>query len=335
MYHVNAKDLTVYPKSGNLNVRKQPATTAPLLKTIASGKTAGITTGNYEQKTDGYWFEITGKGWVRQDVVKFKNNQTGQFVNVNFHTTSTSKTNTTGEVTEAEAKKRMDAMFENDRKTFASLSKSNAYLAALKAKGVNTSNYEKRIIEVANSYTKRQQEINNHKNLKAERSSVLSKVAEKASWLWSKVTGIFSGTETEEELGFAFAVLIPIIVPVIKWAAIAISSYFLYKAFKPGVEQSHVDLKKSEELEQALSTLNPEQRKKVEKDIQTQIDTAYSEGKSNGSSLSSFLKTAQTIAVIAGGAYLFKKFVLDKKKMQAPLTPSKGENKTNYSKTIH
>lgn len=321
-YTVKMKDVHIYPKGSTLNVRKQPATTAAVLKKVNAGQKAGITTGNWERKEDNfYWFELVGGGWVRQDVITLKN-AAGTVLNLTFNS-NTTNTNET-QISDAEAKKRMDVMFANDRTIFGHLNKSNAYVAALKAKGVNTANYEKKLVELASSYTKRQQEVNNHQNIKTERSGVLSKVAEGASWLWGKVTSIFSGTEEEaDNLGIA-PIIIAVIVPVIKWACVAISAYFLYKAFKPSVEQSHIDLKQSEELEKALSTLNPEERQKVEKDIQGQIDLAYNKGKSEGSSLSSFLSTAKTLALIAGGVYLFKKFVLDKKKAQAPANAIKG-----------
>lgn len=244
---------SVYPRNGAVNVRRDSSTTAPVLNQYPREIKIGTYTGTSEKKVDGTWLKLSilgGYGWVRSDVVIVVN--------------PTAKTPTKQEIDGV-----VQQLQKSDEEIFHTLLRALPLMQAAKAKGVNVAAHETKYKDLYNRFSVRQTAMKESTALKCQtgvRKTYEAMRDKMASWL-----GIHGIGEP-----FTLATCV-ILVAVGVGASVAV-----YYVFKPKYDESSKDLVISSDLEKALSTLSPEVRETVVKDLEKQVDDAYNQGKTDG-----------------------------------------------------
>ena len=128
---------------------------------------------------------------------------------------------------------------------------------------------------------------------------------------WNKAYSVYKRLLSNiSGIGVAPVVIGAVVVAI---AAVAgVSAYAIYQALKPKYDASVTDLKQSDELKLALSTLTADQQNKVVEDLEKQIDDAYNEGRKDAA-FSGAWAVIKPLAFAAAGWYLIQLFI-DKQK---------------------
>lgn len=148
----------------------------------------------------------------------------------------------------------------------------------------------------------RQQELETSTYLKCK--TAFESAWDKAYSVYKRLLSNISG------IGVAPVVIGAVVVAI---AAVAgVSAYAIYQALKPKYDASVTDLKQSDELKLALSTLTADQQNKVVEDLEKQIDDAYNEGRKDAA-FSGAWAVIKPLAFAAAGWYLIQLFI-DKQK---------------------
>jgi hypothetical protein len=252
--------LTTAKNQVGLNYRTGPGTSYKTIGTAPYGKSWGRTTGNYYKMSDGIWYQVIlndnkGYAWVREDVNRLiipKDSPVG----------------------ESEGKKLVDQLVSNDMKIHESLIRSANILSSAKAKGIDISSYQDKYKGLLARLIRRQDKIKN--------SRILSWKTGLKKGMDKLVEGFKSYVLTNFGIYIQGIGAIPIIAVVISAAAGAGLSIAAYFAFRPEYDESTTDLKISKELEDVLKNVDPETAGKIKADLEKQVDTAYSRGKTQG-----------------------------------------------------
>lgn len=278
------KDLLVVPTGSAANVRSKPSVKGTLLLRVLKGNNVGISTGNFtETPGEGIWFEVTtekGTGFVQGKIVKLY------------------------KPSDKEANDLVSKLVESDKKVFESLLRVSPIIANLKKQGKNTSAYDKQFKALSDRLSARQKAIKESKvvSWKAGLKKGYDKMISWFKSLYSSISGI----------GEPISLTVTIIISAVVGAGLAVTAYFL---FKPKYSESQTDLKISSELESLLSKTDPETAAQIKTDLETQIDTAYNQGKTD-QSFKSFWNIGKYVLIFGAGYLLITKFVNSQSKTQ-------------------
>lgn len=274
---VTYKGLLVVPADKAANVRAKASVKAPLLLHVLKGDNVGISTGQIiETPGEGNWFEVKtekGTGFVQQKIVKLY------------------------KPSEKEANDLVSKLVVSDQKVFETLLRISPIISNLKAKGKNTATYDKQFKALSDRLTKRQQAIKESKvvSWKAGLKKGYDKMISWFKSLYSSISGI----------GEPVSLTVTITISAVVGAGLAVTAYFL---FKPKYSESQTDLKISSELESLLSKTDPETAAQIKTDLETQIDTAYNQGKTDQSFKSAW-NIGKYVLIFGAGYFLITKFV--------------------------
>ncbi len=277
-YSASILSLSVYPKNSSVNVRKTPSTSAVVLLVAPVGKIIGTTTGNFQKQSDGHWFAVLMQGakteaWVREDVVTCKNSK-GNVVNITFNAVATPAN--TSNVSLDDAKSVVNNLVQTDQKVQESIMRSLLLASNSKQKGKNVDTQLSEINTLQKRLNARQNALKTSTLLKVNTgvSGFYTKMTDKIKSIWSSLKGF--GEPLTITVGTGVVIGVSFLVG-------AASAYLLYQTFKPKYSESTVDLKMSEDLERALSSVEPEVAASIRADLEKQIDKAYNQGKENAS----------------------------------------------------
>lgn len=275
------KGLLVVPALSAANVRSKPSINSDLVVRVLKGNNVGISTGTYFKMSDGNWFQVTtdkGAGYVQQKIVKFEN------------------------PSEKEANDLVSKLVVSDQKIFESLLRISPIIANLKKQGKNTSAYDKQFKALSDRLSARQKAIKESKvvSWKAGLKKGYDKMISWFKSLYSSISGI------------GVVPIVAVIISAVVGAGLAATAYFI---FKPKYSESQVDLKISSELESLLQKTDPETAEKIKTDLETQIDTAYNQGKTD-QSFSSIWNVGKYVIIFGLGYVLITKFVTSQNRNQ-------------------
>ncbi|MCK9618648.1 MAG: hypothetical protein M0R21_12530 [Lentimicrobiaceae bacterium] len=284
-FHISKANKIVKPKGTSVNIRKEASTDSQVIAVIAQEVTAGRTSGFYENKNDGLWYEINlqepksglNVGFVREDVVKLIE----------------SKENT---VAQDNAQQLVNSILKNDLEIFKTLVRCANIIIALDKNNIDTTKHKKVLKYLSYSLGTRQGYLIN------SGLAVSYKTGYPKAYT-DLINGYKKIVESLTGIG-----IIPVLVIIVVFAIGAATAVGAYYAFRPRYDESKKDLKISNELEKALSTLSPSEAEKVKNELEKQIDNAYNSGKEQGtfSGMFSFIKP---LAFALGGFWLITKFV--------------------------
>jgi hypothetical protein len=271
----NFVGLEIYPKGSSVNVRSGVSTSSTIVVTKKAGELVGLTTGAYILQPDGKWIQtkIGDKYvYVREDVETESKPQA---------------------VTKTDAFGMIQKLVESDKKVFETLLRINPLLFTIKQKGIDTTKHEQLSNDLWARLSSRQDEIKKSNMVKWE-SGIKKGYDKLINWFKSLV----SGTNT-------VGALPAIIIGVVVGAGLAVGGYFI---FKPKYDESTVDLKISSELEGLLAKTDPATATKIKNNLENQIDTAYNQGKTDGT-FGGISKILLPIGLLVGGYFLFSTFI--------------------------
>jgi len=279
----------ILPKNSRTNVREGTATTERVIWTVEPGNLIGTATGYYKEEKDGSWVQILlpqpkggmTKGFVRTDVVKM--------------------------ATEAESKQLAQAgdeliqkLVKSDMEVGTVLTRIDNTLKAAEKKGINVSDYRTNWNKLAERFNTRQTSIKNSKVLQYKEKLIVLATYAKAWWL---TNSMLFGVSKSRRIGAV--PLVAVIVGAVAGVGLSVAAYFI---LKPKYTESQTDLKISQDLEKALSTLDPQARQAVVNDLESQIDTAYNQGKTDGT-FSGMGKILKPILFLGLGAFAVTKIM--------------------------
>jgi hypothetical protein len=280
----NFVGLEVYPKGSSVNVRKSMSTNDPILFTKKAGELVGLTTGAYAKMSDGKWILIksgTIQGYVREDVVNLVKPKT---------------------VTKDDSLTVIQKLVESDKAIYNSLQKIDILIQALKIQKKDTTASEKLLNNLATRLQTRQDDIKKSNVVKwtAGYNKVMNEAKE-------AVKKAYSGGDILNHIPIGNISGVPaiIIISVVAGGLLTAAAYFV---FKPKYDESTADLKISKDLENLLAKTDPVTAKKITDNLEKQIDTAYNQGKTDGT-FGGIFKTILPIAGLIAGYFLISSFV--------------------------
>lgn len=278
--------ITTAKSQSGLNYRSGPGTSYKTIGTGAYGKSFGRTSGNYYKMSDGIWYQvilngIKGYAYVREDVTKLV---------VPKDTP----------VSDAESKKLIDALVNNDIQIHESLIRTANLLSTAKAKGAVVSAYEEKYKGLLTRLIRRQDKIKNSKILswKTGLKKGMDKLVEGFKTYVLVNWGIYIK-------GIGAIPIVAIVVGAVAGAGLSVAAYF---AFRPEYDESKTDLKLSKELEDILKKVDPVTAEKIKTDLEKQVDTAYNKGKTAGT-FSGMFNVIKPIAFAALGFWGVTKLI--------------------------
>jgi len=239
---------------------------------------------------DGIWLQIAPANggtvaYVRGDVIKL---------------------NTPGPspAAEANAQELLTAIVDNDKKTYTNLLDAYKLYKDLKTKKiVIPQTLEKKFVDIYDSLSERQAKIKTLDGVKCTTGRAKDTATSESLTAW-----VYSA-QSIRGIGFVQLVVI-IVAALIIGAGTAAAVYY---ATRPDYEDSKADLKESELLKKALSTLTPDQQTLVRTDLNKQIDDAYNAGKKQ-QKLTDFFKSTVGKIIVAGAVFLGASYFLQQKK---------------------
>ncbi len=269
---VNYQNKTVTAIDSVVNVRKIPAFSGELISGYKSGVVIGRSSGNTLMMGTDKWIQVNlttpvngvAMGYV---VETYKGRE-----NVRLLEPGASP------VAETNAQPLLDTIVANDKKSYATLLEVYKKLMILKKQGVKVpTEIPDRLMATYKRLANRSLKIRSMSEIKCTTGSAKDKETEKQ--LQAEVKPLF--IDGLSNIGdFGATLLIIIIIAVIAAAA---GAAVVYYSIKPDYDDSKVDLKESELLKKAISTLTPAQQKAVREDMNKQLDDAYNKGKFNQS----------------------------------------------------
>lgn len=205
--------------------------------------------------------------------------------------------------TKAQAQSLVDSLIASDRKVYDSLLVLSNLIASQKKNGCNVSRYESNFKDLSEKLSYRQAALKN--------TSWFGGIKTAASGVWEKMKSAYNSIVASiSGIG-----VIPAIVVVVAVAALIVGStatIAVYYALKPKYDESKADLKQTEELKEAVAKLSPEKGDKLLKDLEQQVDDAYSQGQTDGK-LGGMFSIIKPLAIGAIGFVLVTKFLESQK----------------------
>lgn len=285
------KGILVKAGKNGANLRDKPGTTtgSKIIRYISPGVSIGNTTGRlaWVKSENTFWVEISSQNhgvvWASYKVLSYPSG----FNSSDLPRIATQAFNRDND--KSEAQKAMDRLILSDRALFLRLLAINRQIDEMKAKGIDTSQFEQKARQISEQYNERQRWIRqNTTNATQFKKSLFSAFVK---YITDGPSGLING------LG-----AVPVVVLVIAVvAAVVVTGVTIYM-IQPKYDESKSNLKITAELEQALSKVDPKTREKIIKDLEGQIDNAYNAGKRN--QFWSSLGTTGKVLLIGGVSIL-------------------------------
>lgn len=208
----------------------------------------------------------------------------------------------------------LKAILQNHQYTMENLLVCAGLVTKLEQKGINCDSEKRVIIQTYNSLIVRNKEIKESVYLEQKNEAFEPTLTSLYSDDLNKILGQKSalGVNGIGELATLTVIIVTAVVT-------GIFAYICYLAFKKQYSTSKSDLKISDDLKLALSSLDPETRQSVINDLESQVDAAYAKGMMNAKS-DSFLSQIKNIILVGGGVFLTYKL----------LVPTTGSRKKAY-----
>lgn len=285
----------MYPKGTNVNVRAYPytvdtvklstgETVKNILTNIKKGNPVGRTSGTYVQMDDGRWWQvnlytsINGRSYAycREDVIMLS---------------------PPGESSQGDkyGSQLLTDLINSDIKLYQNLLITSELLDKAKEKGINISQYEDKATTLVKRYNERQQSIKDSNLVKTS-----NWINSKWKWLQNKWASLVNG------IGIAVGITVALTA-----TATLVTTAIIFYAFRPKYEDSKADLKVSENLKKAVANLTPQEASDLITDLESQIDTAYTQGRQD-QKFSSLFGNVKTLGIIVGTYLLVDKLILRK-----------------------
>lgn len=277
----NFVGLEIYPKGSSVNVRSSSGTQYPIIITKKAGELVGLTTGAYNLMNDGKWIQtkIGEKyAYVRSDVVNIVPRQ---------------------QVSKDDAFGMIKKLVDSDKLVYESLVKNLPVLSALKNKGIDTAKFDQVNKDLWTRLYARQDFIKKSNMVKWE--SGIKKAFEDVLKHNNPPIVVYGQPYSLSGIGE----LPVIIVGIIAGIGLTVGAYFM---FKPKYDESTADLKISKDLETLLAKTDPATAKRITDDLEKQIDTAYNQGKTDGT-FGGITKILLPVGLLLGGYLLVSSFI--------------------------
>ncbi len=275
------RNKTVFPRTGILNAYRLPSLGSQIVNVYIKGAPAGVTTGQIQQVSSGFWLELNlyggFNGWVRANDILLSSY--------------------TIPVKEGNGKGLIDRIINNDFELYHRLLIIAENINRLNNNGISTNTHNGTLSFLIKSYQDRQNHIKGSKLIKFQ-----LKIKSAYKFLVDKFR------PKRNNIGLAISISIAI-----GLVAAAGTSLAIYLIFRPDYDASTRDLKVSKNLESALEGLDPKIKQSILDDLERQVDRAFLFGLFEGK-LGSFLKIAKTGILIGGGLWLGSKLLSSVKK---------------------
>ena len=280
----NLKNRVIVAGKSRVNIRAAASTDSSVLATISQGKIMGTATGRFVKLEDGTWYEFNlvtqagKKGYGRGDVIKIL-------------TESESKN------LEQRGKDLVNKLITSDAQIFHTLARSGAILNDFVNKGRGVTKFQKVHQNLYKRLSQRQEKIKSSKLVKYQTGFKrgFKKTIQALKIYISSQYGINIGAVP----------VAAVIVGAVIGAGLAVTAYFVFKA---DYSESKEDLKISNDLYRALKGLDPETARKVLEDLEGQVDTAFTKGKTQGKFTGMF-GSLKTILIFIAGFFVVDLFV--------------------------
>lgn len=267
----------VYAKtvsSANINIRMLPTITSSIVGKVLRGQSAGIVE-SFEQRVEGgrlwTWFRVKGvvPGYVREDVVTLDSGKVAQ-----------NKEDQLGNDL-------LQNLVKTDNDLYHNLLINAETLDRLQKKGRPVSQYESQLNSIVAEYKARQAKIKN-----SDLVNFQTKFNAAWEWLKKKWSDTISGVGA-----------LPLAIPIAIGAAVGLGAgALIYFTFREDYEDSKKNLKESKQLQNVLDSLDGQVAASIREDLETQIDKAYAQGKTEGK-LEFFGFSLKNILLIGLGAF--------------------------------
>lgn len=162
----------------------------------------------------------------------------------------------------------------------------------------------------ATEYAKTLKTLNDrlYNRQKSLESNTYIKVKTAFESAWKKAYNVYSSLMSSIS-GCSIGAAPIVVAAIVGIAAVAgVTAYAIYQNLKPQYDASVTDLKQSDALKKALSSLNEVEKNEVVEDLEKQIDDAYNKGKSDAFFSGAF-SILKPIAFAVGGWYLINLFI--------------------------
>lgn len=282
MFEQKLANLSVYSKSGTVNIRQLPGTDKPVIAKFTNS--IGRTSGYYTDKSDGRWYQVNINnpdnpllkvGYVRFDVVTFAEP-------------------VKNDAAASNAQAMMNQLVSQEKEIYKTIIKLAPVLLDLQKKGVNIQNEKLVYKQLVNRLAKRNDALLSSNLVQVTRGKLTGHEKEFAAFreLWNNI-----GLDP-----ITWGIIIGIVVT----ALVATTAYY---AFKPNYEESKVDFKLSKNLDTALKAkLTTEEYNQLKVEGKKQIDDAFNAGKKQET-----FSIVSKILLFAGGFIVVDKFILNPK----------------------
>ena len=272
-----------------VNVRKSYGTDSAIIGKLTKTEkwkvlSYGYKTGDAENKK---WYALQmpsgGTGFVRKDLLQ-------------FYTVTNKDTYSESDLTE----------FLND---VVAVNKS-IYLRLLQCSVLIEELVKKGQTAKATEYAKTLKTLNErlYNRQKSLESNTYIKVKTAFDSAWKKAYNVYSSLMSSIS-GCSIGAAPVVVAAIVGIAAVAgVTAYAIYQNLKPQYDASVTDLKQSDALKKALSSLTEGEKNEVVEDLEKQIDDAYNKGKSDAFFSGAF-SILKPIAFAVGGWYLINLFI--------------------------
>lgn len=272
-----------------VNVRKSYGTDSAIIGKLTKTEkwkvlSYGYKTGDTENQK---WYALQmpsgGTGFVRKDLLQ-------------FYTVTNKDTYSESDLTE----------FLND---VVAVNKS-IYLRLLQCSVLIEELVKKGQTAKATEYAKTLKTLNDrlYNRQKSLESNTYIKIKTAFDSAWKKAYNVYSSLMSSIS-GCSIGAAPVVVAAIVGIAAVAgVTAYAIYQNLKPQYDASVCDLKQSDALKKALSSLTDEEKNEVVEDLEKQIDDAYNKGKSDAFFSGAF-SILKPIAFAVGGWYLINLFI--------------------------
>lgn len=273
-----------------VNVRQSYGTDSPIIGKLTKTEkwkvlSYGYKTGEDENQK---WYALQmpsgGTGFVRKDLLQ-------------FYTITNKDT-----YTDSDLKVFLDDIVAVNKSIYLRLLQCSVLIEELVKKGQTA-----KAAEYANTLKTLNQRLYNRQKTLESSPYIKVKTAFESAWkkaynVYSSLMSSISGCSTIGAAPIVIAAVVGIV------AVAGVTAYAIYQNLKPQYDASVTDLKQSDALKKALSSLTEGEKNEVVEDLEKQIDDAYNKGKSD-SFFSGAFTVLKPIAFAVGGWYLINLFI--------------------------
>lgn len=272
-------NLVASPKGDSLNYRAQPNTSSAVKHTSQKGLSAGRTTGDFFDMPDGRWLAVL-----------LNKDKTIAFVRTDVTTFTLPKTNP--DIKKEEIQPIIDKLVASDNIIYHTLLRSAALIQTAESKKIDTKKHRETFSALNARLLARQDALKNSK-IVSWKTGIKNGYTKLRDSFLNFVSKFPAKTSVYNMYGVGAVGATSVVLSAVVGAGLTVAAYY---AFKPKYDESTTDLKISSDLEKALASLEPAKAAAVKKDLETQVDDAYNQGKTDGN-FSGMFKTILPIGL--------------------------------------